>query len=82
MCFLDNNQIGIYGLIYIFAVYTIIVYAPADVPEIPKIDNNLRKSLKIKSFVSLNLIYLVSFIIIQNMNLRVLIIYTVFFTSL
>lgn len=80
--FTNNNQIGIYILIYIFAVYTIIVYAPADVPEIPKINEDLRKSLKIKSVVALNLIYLVSFIIINNSNLRVLILYTVFFTSI
>lgn len=79
--FTNSNQIGIYFLIYIFAVYAIIVYAPADVPEIPKINEKLRKSSKIKSLISLNLIYLVSFIIINNVNLRVLIIYTVFFTS-
>ncbi|MBQ8043301.1 MAG: accessory gene regulator B family protein [Clostridia bacterium] len=76
------SKYSIYVIIYIFSLYTIFVYVPADVPEIPKVNLSLRKSLKIKSFVMLNVIYLVSLICIKDVILQNLIIYSVFYISL
>ena len=76
------NIVSFYALIYIFAIYTIMVYVPADVPEIPKVNPTLRKTLKIKSLISLNIIYLFCIFIIKDILLTNLIIYSVFFISL
>ena len=75
------SQLYVYFLIYIFVVYTIIVYVPADVPEIPKVNIKLRKTLKIKSFVVLNLIYVGAFVIIKNILIQNLLVYSVFYIS-
>jgi len=72
----------IYTLIYIFSVYVIAVYVPADVPEIPKVNNNLRKTLKIKSFIALNVIYVITLLTIKNVLIQNLVIYSIFFISL
>jgi len=80
--FNNYNQYGIFALIYIFAVYTIIVYAPADVPEIPKVNVKLRRNLKMKSMLSLNLIYIICAFVIKEMELKVLILYSVLYISL
>lgn len=82
LVFTDYSKYGIYALIYIFAIYTIIVYVPADVPEIPKVNPKLRKTLKVKSLVSLNIIYLFCIIVIKDIVVTNLIIYSVFFISL
>ena len=82
ICFSDYNQFGVFTLMYIFAIYTIIVYAPADVPEIPKVNINLRKSLKIKSMIALNAIYIISIFLITDNQIKNLIIYSVFYISL
>lgn len=76
------NKFGIYTLIYIFCVYTIFVYVPADVPEIPKVNLKLRKRLKIKATITLNLIYIVTFFVIKDNILQNLVIYSVFYISL
>jgi len=76
------TKFGIYVIIYIFSVYTILVYVPADVPEIPKVNLELRKQLKIKSLVMLNLIYLVSFIVVKDAVIQNLIVYSVFYISM
>ena len=76
------SKYSIYLLIYFFSLYTIFVYVPADVPEIPKVNLSLRKGLKIKSVVMLNVIYLASFIFIKNVIVQNLIIYSVFYISL
>ena len=73
------NQHGIYLLIYIFSVYTIVVYVPADVIEIPKINLNLRRSLKIKAFIVLNIIYVIALVFISNNIIKNLLIYYVFY---
>ena len=72
------NLIGVYILIYVFSLYTIFVYAPADVPEIPKVNAKLRKSLKIKSLIMLNLIYIIVIFVIKNGIITNLIIYSIF----
>lgn len=73
---------SIYAIIYIFAMYTILVYVPADVPEIPKVNLKIRKSLKIKSIVMLNIIYLVSILIVKDTTILNLLIYSIFYISL
>jgi len=76
------NKYGIYILVYIFSLYTIFVYVPADVPEIPKVNLDLRKTLKIKSIVMLNIIYLISLIVIKDTIIQNLVIYSVFYIGL
>ena len=73
---------SIYAIIYIFSIYTIFVYVPADVPEIPKVNLELRKKLKIKSLIMLNLIYLVSLIVIKDAVIQNLLIYSVFYIGI
>lgn len=43
---------------YVFSIYIILRYAPADVENIPKINLKLRKTLKIQALISLNIIYI------------------------
>lgn len=76
------SQYGIYILIYIFAIYSIFVYVPADVPEIPKVNNKLRKTLKIKSIISLNILYIITLIGVKDVIVQNLIIYSIFFINL
>jgi len=75
------NQIGVFILIYIFAMYTIFVYVPADVPEMPKVNTSIRKKLKIKSIVMLNIIYILTIALINDLEIKRMIIYTVFYIS-
>lgn len=72
----------IYALIYIFSVYTILVYVPADVPEIPKVNIKLRNTLKIKSFIALNVVYLTALVLLKDVIIQNLVIYSIFFISL
>lgn len=76
------SQYGLYTLIYVFSMYTIFVYVPADVPEIPKVNEKLRKGLKIKAIIMLNLIYVITLIFIKDIIVQNLIIYSVFYISL
>lgn len=80
--FTGVSRYAIYTIIYIFSLYTIFVYVPADVPEIPKVNVKLRKTLKIKCSIMLNLIFLVSLILVKNIIIHNLIIYSVFFIGL
>lgn len=80
--FTGEYKILIYSLIYIFAIYCILVYVPADVKQIPKVNLKLRKTLKIKSFVMLNIIYIVTYLVIKDHIISNLIIYSVFYISL
>jgi len=76
------NKIGVYTLIYIFCTYTIFVYVPADVPELPKVNKNLRRNLKIKSIISLNIIYIIITFGVKDVLIQNLIIYSTFYISL
>lgn len=62
----ETILIPFYVFVYIFSLYVIWVYVPADVPEIPVINEKRRKRDKIMSFIILNLLYIVSFIFIKN----------------
>lgn len=76
------TKYGTYVLMYMFSIYSIFVYVPADVPEIPKVNAKLRKSLKIKSIAMLNLIYIFTLLFIKNIEMQNLIIYSTFYISL
>ncbi len=67
---------------YIFAMYCIWVYVPADVPEIPKVDKVLRRKTKVKAFVMLNVIYLASLMLINDKSIQELIMFSVFSINL
>lgn len=82
LLFYGINKVGIYILMYIFSIYAILVYVPADVPEIPKVNKNIRRSLKIKSLVILNIVYIITFIFVKDIITQNLIIYSTFFISL
>lgn len=69
------------ALNYIFAIYCIWIYAPADVPEMPKVDKRLRKDLKIKSFIMLNLIFFVTYSFVKDLYVQRIIAYSVFFIN-
>lgn len=75
----DISKYSVYSIIYIFSLYTIFVYVPADVPEIPKVNLKLRKTLKIKSIVMLNIIYVITLFVINDVTIQNLIIYSVFY---
>jgi len=70
------------ALNYIFAIYCIWTYAPADVPEIPKVDKRLRRNLKIQSFIMLNLIFLVTYLFVKDLYIQRIIAYSVLFINL
>lgn len=78
---IPNNQY-IYLLVFIFSIYTIITYAPADVPEIPKVNMKLRKTLKIKAMTSLVVIYIIAIFLIRNIGITNLIIHTIFYIDI
>lgn len=80
--FTNEYKILMYSLIYVFAIYCIFVYVPADVIEIPKVNLKLRKTLKIKSLIMLNVIYIVANLIIKDALIQNLVIYSVFYISL
>ena len=67
---------------YVFAVYCIWTYVPADVPEIPKVDKGLRRDLKIKSFIMLNLIFLVTYLFVKDVYIQRIIAYSIFFINI
>lgn len=76
------SKYSIYAIIYIFSLYTIFVYVPADVPEIPKVNTKLRKGLKIKSIIMLNLIYVITLFFIKDVIMQNLIIYSVLYIGI
>lgn len=82
LVFSNIAKYGVYAIIYIFSIYTILVYVPADVPEIPKVNMKLRKQLKIKALLMLNLIYMVSLIIIKDVLVQNLVIYSVLYIGI
>ncbi len=82
LIFSGITKYGIYLIVYIFSLYTIFVYVPADVPEIPKVNMKIRKTLKVKAIIMLNIIYIISIFLINDSILQNLIIYTVFLTGI
>jgi len=62
----ESILIPFYIFVYIFSLYVIWVYVPADVPEIPVINEKRRKRDKIMSLVVLNLLYLIAFFVVKN----------------
>lgn len=64
--YFQYNNLYIAAFVYIFSIYIIWVYVPADVPEIPIINENRRKRDKIMSFLILNLLYIIAFFVIKS----------------
>ncbi len=62
LIYTDYIMYAIYFLMYIFGMYVISKYAPADTEEIPIINKELRKSLKIKAYIAINVMYLICII--------------------
>jgi len=77
-----NTRFLFISLNYIFAIYCILTYVPADVPEIPKVDKRLRRNLKIKSFIMLNFIFFVTYLFIKDVYIQRIIAYSIFFINL
>lgn len=69
--------IPFFVFVYIFSMYIIWVYVPADVPEIPIINERRRKRDKIMSFIMLNLLFLISLIFINNVFYTCIVIMTI-----
>ncbi|MDD2627313.1 MAG: accessory gene regulator B family protein [Clostridia bacterium] len=75
--FAIKELILIYILIYIFSNYVIIVYVPADVPEMPIVNKKRRKRDKTMSFIMLNVLYLIAILLIKNYYYSNIIIITI-----
>lgn len=79
-----KNEIYILGLVlnYIFALYCIWVYVPADVPEIPKIDKTIRRKNKIKALIMLNIIYVVTLVVVKDKGVQNLVMLSIYSINL
>lgn len=75
-------KIWIYISLYIFGLYVIWVYVPADVPEIPIISKKIRKRTKVVSLVLINILYIVAIVFIEDIKYQNMIIYTMFYINL
>lgn len=73
---------SIYAIIYVFSFYTIVVYVPADVPEIPKVNSKLRRKLKMQSLIMLNTIYIIGLLVVKDITVQNLIIYSVLYIGI
>lgn len=62
---------------YMFSIYVILTYVPADVPEIPVINEKRRKRDKIMSFIVLNILFLVAMLLVKNLIYKYIIVITV-----
>ena len=82
LIFTSISKYGVYAIIYFFSLYTIYVYVPADVPEIPKVNINLRNSLKVKAIIMLNAIYILTFLVIKDVIVQNLIIYSILYIGI
>lgn len=74
----EYTLIPIYVFVYIFSLYIIWVYVPADVPEIPVVNEKRRKRDKIMSLIVLNLLFFLAVVVIKNNYYSSMIIVTVF----
>ena len=77
-----QDRLGIYGLLYIFAIYVILIYVPADVPEIPIINKRKRRRDRVFSFIILNVIYLIAMFLIKDNVYKDMIILTIFYLNI
>lgn len=73
----NKVTIPIMAFIYIFSIYIILTYVPADVPEIPIINKDRRKRDKIMSFIILNILFLITILFVKNLIYKYIIIITI-----
>lgn len=78
----ENIIIPFYIFVYIFSLYVIWVYVPADVPEIPVINERRRKRDKIMSLVILNVLFIISIFVIKNTTYCYTIMITILYINL
>ena len=69
--------IPIIAFTYIFSIYIILTYVPADVPEIPIINKGRRKRDKIMSFIILNILFLIAILLVKNLIYKYIIVITI-----
>ncbi len=67
----------LYSITFFASLYVIVKIAPADTGEVPILNKNKRKKIKISAFISLILIYIVSLLIINNIFIQTLIVITI-----
>ncbi len=82
--YFENEKVYILLVVlnYIFSLYCIWVYAPADVPEIPKVNEKLRKRTKISAILMLNAIYIVTLVVIKDSMIQRLVMLSIFSINL
>lgn len=73
----NKVTIPIMAFIYIFSIYIILTYVPADVPEIPIINKGRRKRDKIMSFIILNILFLITILFVKNLIYKYIIVITI-----
>lgn len=68
---------AIITFVYIFSIYVILTYVPADVPEIPIINIKRRKKDKIMSYIMLNVLFLITILLVKSLLYKYIIIITI-----
>lgn len=66
-----------YIIVAIISILVIYYIAPADTEEVPILNANKRRSLKIKGFISLTIIYVFSLLFLKDSNVKEIILFTV-----
>lgn len=72
----------IYSITFLFSMYIIVKIAPADTGEVPILNKNRRKKMKMCAFLSLSLIYIISLVFINNSFMQMLIVVTILLTDI
>lgn len=70
--------IPFYIFVYIFSLYVIWVYVPADVPEIPVINKQRRRRDKVMSLIVLNVLFILVFLVFKNELYKAIVLTTIF----
>lgn len=77
---IDINNVVLtvmYITIAIISLLVIYFIAPADTEEVPIINANKRKMLKIKGFISLTIIYTILILFINNSDIKEIVLFTI-----
>lgn len=66
-----------YVVVAIISIFVIYYIAPADTEEVPILNSDKRKSLKIKGFISLTIIYIFSIVFLKSSDIKEIILFTI-----
>lgn len=66
-----------YVVVAIISVFIICYIAPADTEEVPILNSHKRKSLKIKGFISLTIIYISSIVFLKSSDIKEIVLFTI-----